>query len=221
MGQESNAVALGANAGTFNQGGTAIAIGYQAGYTGQGPYAIAIGYQAGLTGQNEKSIVLNATGTPLNAGTTGFFVAPVRGITATYLSGSSGQYTLFYDNLLSEIKYFGLFDNINISLTFNGTTSGTATGNFLLVRTGRTITINNIDGIFAIFSGSAISTTSIPTNFRPNQVIRTIQFGIINSNVNVIKVDINNLGIIDFDGVGTLFSSGLSGWYQSSITYAQ
>jgi hypothetical protein len=113
IGQQSNAVALGANAGTFNQGGTAIAIGYQAGYTGQGNFAVAIGYRAGLTsqgsnsiaigknagpsGQSSNSIILNATGNTLNAGTTGFFVAPIR--------ADDSQNSFLYYTSSNEIVY--------------------------------------------------------------------------------------------------------------------
>ena len=96
-GQNIHAVAIGNSAQQINGGTGAIAIGYQAGNTGQGQYAIAIGYQAGASGQNEKSIVLNATGNVLNAGTTGFFVDPIR--------EASNNYYLQYNTNNKEITY--------------------------------------------------------------------------------------------------------------------
>jgi hypothetical protein len=114
-----NSIAVGKEAGKTNQGGTAIAIGYQAGLSGQGNYAIAIGYQAGMTGQGknsiaigafagtsgssiqaDNSIILNATGSPLQADTSGFFVAPVRNLEA-----NENSYYLFYNNDSKEIFY--------------------------------------------------------------------------------------------------------------------
>ncbi len=71
-------VSIGINAGLTGQGAQGIAIGYQAGNYQQGDYAIALGYQAGLTGQSSHSIILNASGQPLDAGTTGMFVKPLR-----------------------------------------------------------------------------------------------------------------------------------------------
>lgn len=98
----SSNITLGCGAGEFNQGLNAVALGENAGHTNQGDYAIAIGYQAGLTGQADNSIILNATGEPLNAGTTGFFVAPIRGFTGfnqTTLcgAGASGYKFLMYN----------------------------------------------------------------------------------------------------------------------------
>jgi hypothetical protein len=95
--QNTNSIAIGHESGRWNQGGTAIAIGYQAGFTGQGNYSIAIGNQAGYTGQSSNSIVLNATNSSLTAGTTGFFVAPIR--------DNSSNYVLFYQLGTNEITY--------------------------------------------------------------------------------------------------------------------
>ena len=81
FGQQTNAIAIGANAGGLNQGLSAIAIGDFAGYTGQGTNSIAIGSNAGFTGQANNTIILSATGNQFNGvvGQTGsFYVAPVR-----------------------------------------------------------------------------------------------------------------------------------------------
>ena len=72
-------VAVGSAAGQSNQGSAAVAIGVGAGQTNQGTCSIAIGYNAGMTNQLNNSIVVNATGSELNASTIGgFFVAPIR-----------------------------------------------------------------------------------------------------------------------------------------------
>jgi hypothetical protein len=100
FGQGGKAIALGYNAGSTGQGNDAIAIGTSAGLTGQGANAIAIGNLAGATGQFPSSIVLNASGAALNAGTTGFFVAPVRILP----SGSPATFnTLLYDAGSNEV----------------------------------------------------------------------------------------------------------------------
>jgi hypothetical protein len=44
----------------------------------QSIYSLAIGYQAGIVNQVTNSVILNAGGTPLNAGTTGLFIQPIR-----------------------------------------------------------------------------------------------------------------------------------------------
>lgn len=71
-------VAIGSFAGSTTQGLFSTAVGADAGKTNQGTYALAVGYQAGLVSQAPNSIILNALGTPLNSGTTGFFVNPIR-----------------------------------------------------------------------------------------------------------------------------------------------
>jgi hypothetical protein len=81
-----------------------IAIGLQAGTTGQGPNTIAIGAYAGQSNQNQSSIVLNASGTGLTGGTTGFFVAPVRTANETPLTnGATGL--MQYNTVSREIQY--------------------------------------------------------------------------------------------------------------------
>jgi hypothetical protein len=70
--QSSNAIAIGTQAGQCNQGSDAIAIGAQAGQCNQGSNSICIGQLSSSTFPN--SIVLNATGTILNADASGLFV---------------------------------------------------------------------------------------------------------------------------------------------------
>ena len=51
-------VAVGYQAGSVSQGTSSVALGYQAGYANQGAYGIALGYQAGFTGQQDYSIAI-------------------------------------------------------------------------------------------------------------------------------------------------------------------
>jgi hypothetical protein len=95
--QSLNSIAIGTYSGSATQGQSGIAIGNNAGQTNQGANSIAIGDRAGLTNQAAGSIILNATGTALNAGTSGIFVSPVR--------NASTAYHLFYDPTTGEISY--------------------------------------------------------------------------------------------------------------------
>ena len=79
--QGTDAVALGVGAGNYHQGNHAVAIGNRAGYgncCSQGEYAIAIGAYAGYDAQYSHSIILNASGSHLNAANAGFYVSATR-----------------------------------------------------------------------------------------------------------------------------------------------
>ena len=95
--QQSGAIAIGDNAGRTSQGTNGIAIGIYSGNNNQGANSIAIGKFAGLTNQSAGSIILNATGSILDATTTGTFIKPVRNV--------STAYQLFYNPTTGEISY--------------------------------------------------------------------------------------------------------------------
>ncbi len=96
--QSTGSVAVGYQAGYSNQAANAVAIGYQAGNTSQGANSIAIGATAGYLDQPANSIVLNATGVSLSTNTVGFFVSPLRNVSAT-------SNLVAYDPLTTEIGY--------------------------------------------------------------------------------------------------------------------
>jgi hypothetical protein len=98
--QGESAVAIGGHAGQYDQGQKAVAIGYKAGQYGHADFAVAVGAFAGQSGQSPYSVILNATGQPLSAGTTGLFVAPIRVQTDVSQPG-----VLTYDESANEIKY--------------------------------------------------------------------------------------------------------------------
>ena len=115
-------VALGYYAGNYYQADGAIAIGNEAGHWYQGSNSIAIGAFAGqgYTGtapnygkQGDNTIIINATGLPLNStgsgapdyATTGTFqVKPVRHVTNGSLP--SGFYNMAYNPTTGEIIYW-------------------------------------------------------------------------------------------------------------------
>ncbi|NBX59537.1 MAG: hypothetical protein EBT62_03610, partial [Opitutaceae bacterium] len=100
-GQTGGAIAIGTGAGQTGQGLNAIAIGTGAGQTGQGANAIAIGNLAGYSGQQAaNSIVLNATGLPLNdLSANTLVVKPIRNQNGTLPSYAP----LFYNGGTGEV----------------------------------------------------------------------------------------------------------------------
>ena len=94
-----HSVAVGDNAGNLNQGTGATALGPYSGQFNQGPYALALGYMAGVNSQTALSIVLNATGQPVNAYTSGLYIAPVRADAST----SATTWGVFYNPITKEL----------------------------------------------------------------------------------------------------------------------
>ena len=112
--QGSGAVAIGGNAGVTNQGINAVAIGEAAGLLSQGNLAIAIGAAAGTSNQPANTIILNATGSPVNgvaAQTNSFYVDPIR----TTANGTP----LMYDSTTKEITYSNVLEFIGSTISTN------------------------------------------------------------------------------------------------------
>jgi len=104
-GQATAAIAIGGGTAVSNQGACAVALGQSAGITDQGVEALALGSQAGTTSQAACSIVINASGAPLENTVTGTTViAPVRD------AGSSGIPAGFkqvaYNPITGELVYY-------------------------------------------------------------------------------------------------------------------
>ena len=120
--QGTQAVAIGTNAGGSYQSTDAVAIGVGAGKNAQGYSSVAIGAFAGQgvqggTGnaQADNTIILNATGNPVNGvanQTNSFYVAPVRGVTSTGSWSNpthqlpSGFYMVAYNPTTKEFIYW-------------------------------------------------------------------------------------------------------------------
>ena len=107
-------VAIGQAAGRDNQGIESVAIGRSSCLSGQGNYAVAIGRNSGAGTNsvgigaysgagNERSIVLNATGSTLNSGSSdALFIKPIRSDTNSnklLYNSSSGEITYQPDGL--------------------------------------------------------------------------------------------------------------------------
>lgn len=145
-----SAIAIGDEAGKTNQQSSAIAIGLNAGNNAQGANSIAIGTSAGIYSQTANSIILNATGSDLNASTTGFFVAPIRLSTPTS--------PVYYDLATKEITYGTTIDAGALTGTTavaNGGTGLTSPGT-----TGNVLTSNGTNWVSAPISSSVDLTTA-------------------------------------------------------------
>jgi hypothetical protein len=102
--QGNGAVAIGSFAANNNQGLNSIAIGSLSGGNSQGRYSVAIGYQAGNSNIGNNTIILNATGIPLDTNATNsFFVAPIRN------DNAGGGNILYYKSGSKEIVYSNTF----------------------------------------------------------------------------------------------------------------
>jgi len=99
--QGQNAVAIGRRAGETTQGQYAVALGNRAGKFEQGQYSIAIGSLAGETSQGNNSIIFNASGSALDATTSGFFVDPVRYM----VTQETDDALVFYNAASKEVRY--------------------------------------------------------------------------------------------------------------------
>jgi hypothetical protein len=154
-----NAVAFGTYSGNQNQGTMSIAIGNKAGYIDQGPNSVAIGYYAGgSTGQAPYSIVLNASSRKdVNAGTTGFFVNPIRSGTGDVTGGNSGaNYILSYNTTTSELTYSTSVNAWNLFLTGAVAATG-GIGN--VNNTNNNVYCNNVYALSAVYANNVALTS--------------------------------------------------------------
>ena len=97
-----NSVVIGQNVDLTNGNEGRVAIGRYAGNYQQGTNSIAIGEYAGQNSQAAYSIVLNASGSALNGGTSGFFVNPIA-----YTETQDATYdgVMFYNANTKEVRY--------------------------------------------------------------------------------------------------------------------
>ena len=103
--QGTGAVAIGGAAGQSTQGDCAVALGQTAGAFNQGVEALALGSQAGVNNQASCSIVINASGIPLDntvSGTT--VIAPVRNAGGGGLP--AGFFQVAYNPTTGELVYY-------------------------------------------------------------------------------------------------------------------
>ena len=121
---------IGNNAGQNTQGDFAVAIGNDAGQNNQGDYAIAVGNSAGQSGQPNNTIILNATGIPVNGlQENALYIAPVReeirqGVTGNFMDdvgviSSQSTNVLSYNKDTKEttLRDLGLYNDTISSLS--------------------------------------------------------------------------------------------------------
>jgi hypothetical protein len=99
QGQGLGGIGIGDSAGQNNQGTYAVAVGANSGLGNQGSYAVAIGAIAGTIAQADNSIIVNATGVPLeNTTASSLVVAPIRN-----QPGANG--VVQYNSTTKEVSY--------------------------------------------------------------------------------------------------------------------
>lgn len=128
-------------------GPTTLALGEFAG-TSQGAYAIALGAAAGKTTQAANSIILNASGVELNAGTASLYVSPVRSSTSTQV--------LYYNTSTKEVTY-------GLAPSGTGGTTGT---NPLTIGTS---TLTESNRVLTLDTGATASTSTSTYNYSSAQ----------------------------------------------------
>jgi len=102
--QGTGAIAVGYNSG-WGANNYSVALGFQAGAADDyalGNYAIAIGYKAGFASGSDNSIVLNASGSALNATQSGLYINPIR-YAATQDTVDDG--IVFFNQTTKEVRY--------------------------------------------------------------------------------------------------------------------
>ena len=167
--QGTGAVALGYGAGNSNQQASAVAIGNLAGQASQGTNAIAIGFRAGNNAQSPYSILLNASSRiDVNAGTTGFFVNPIRSGTDGVTGGNSGaNYILSYNNTTSELTYSTSINAWNLFLTGENPSTG-GTGN--VNNTNNNVYCNNVYASSAVYANNV----ALTSDYRIKENVKTL-----------------------------------------------
>ena len=100
---------IGCDAGLSNQGPQAVAVGRMAGQTQQGENSIAISFLAGVKKQAKNSIILNASSEPVNSGTGGFYINPIRSSTVLV----PNEFPMVYNPITKETKYTTIFASLS------------------------------------------------------------------------------------------------------------
>jgi hypothetical protein len=156
--QSSSAIAIGSGAASSNQGVNAIAIGGAAGASNQGWNSIAIGSFAGSNNQHHYSIILNATGMPLESdGQSRFYVNPIR--------NTSGGAFLNYNTTTKEVGY-----SEELTLANNSTINDTAVQTLFTSSFSMSVYAGN-GGFNGYFAGD------LNTHYAANPLIYTVTVG--------------------------------------------
>ena len=148
--------------GQLSQGNGAVSLGAYAGAVDQGENAVAIGYRAGISSQYPNSIVINASGTDLNANTAGLYINPVR-------QDDSNVANIVYYNITTKEMTYGpaagsSYGNVQVATYLPTHTGNVAAGNVKVSTAYRfetgNVTITNESGYVSlnpdtVYSGTA------------------------------------------------------------------
>lgn len=207
-GQATDSTAVGIFAAMQNQGPRSVAIGWQAGMSSQGGNAIAIGPQAGLSNQANHSIILNASSEPLNAGTTGFFVHPIR-----YSAGFGAQGVAGLQGPVGPTGLLGPQSGIggaNTQIQFNNNGLFTGSANLVYNPTTNVLTVGqqNATGfqVFGSFTQGATGVVPSSTGGAKLAVSSSGRFiGMDTSTANTSSIQFKS-----FDGSSSAFDGQLT-----------
>jgi len=147
-----------------NTQGYSITMGNQAGLTNQGYNSMAIGNLAGVLNQSANSIILNASGSALDAYNPGFFVAPIQ----PHNTGNTTSVNLLGYGADSQIVYTG--PSVKTDGSFNPFVITSLDAG---VSAGSSLTLSNRVGSQVTF------TNSLGQGFY-NSIVQAGDFGIIN-----------------------------------------
>jgi hypothetical protein len=104
-------IAIGSAYAGYDSGDYSVALGYQAGAyddtSGLGQYQVAIGYRAAFSYGHDNSIVLNASGSELNASEAGLYINPIR---YTETQDETYDGIMFYNSDTKEVRYSYILD---------------------------------------------------------------------------------------------------------------
>ena len=203
MGQATQSLSVGYRAGNSGQQSFAVALGTEAGFIDQRSFAVAIGYRAGRTSQVANSIVMNARGTALEAGNTGFFVSPIRYTT------DPQTMNLVYNNTTSEVIYT---DNIRAAgsaseLQYNnaGNVAGTPNMTYTVSSNVFTFGGGQTGGAMNVIAGLAQGVTGFPHDANGNAVLayrtdgRYVEVGADTANTSYLDFHSNDNAGADYD----------------------
>jgi hypothetical protein len=166
-------VAVGYQAGSVSQGSSSVALGYQAGYANQGAYGIALGYQAGFTGQQDYSIAIGYQAGYTGHGTGSIAIGYLAGYqdsigpNSVAIGTQAGQYGLGTNSV--AIGYLagptGSAFNNNIILNAQGSALSPGTGSAFYAAPVRQDSTNITNPVFYNTTTKELTNSTIPSYF--------------------------------------------------------